>query len=179
MLSFGTKKKKRSWRDMADAEEEAGAPAASAGGADDSEEELDEKAIEEELGRVEKEEAAERERLGKIQAEADARRAARKAKFEEKKAAEAAEKAAASGADASAAAADEGGAAAAAAEAAAATAADDGTSITAEMCRQGRCVRVDNVNFKSTEDDIRMLFEGDAETRSSPSRTICKLRRLC
>eukprot|EP01046_Picozoa_sp_COSAG06_P078853 COSAG06_NODE_26391_length_616_cov_0.669246_1_plen_64_part_10 len=51
-----------------------------------------------------KEEAAERERLGKIQAEADARRAARKAKFEEKKAAEAAEKAAASGADATAAA---------------------------------------------------------------------------
>ena len=47
------------------------------------------------------------------------------------------------------------------AAAAAAEAEDDGTCITSAMCREGRCVRVDNVNFKSTEEDLRMLFEGD------------------
>lgn len=147
-MSFGTKKKKRSWRD---AEETDGPAAATAeeGGADSEEEELDEAAIEEEMRRVEKEEEEERERLATIQAAADARRAARQAKVDEAKAAEKPKwKLDMKAVDA--------GAAAAAAEAE-----DDGTCITDTMCREGRCVRVDNVNFKSNEDDIRMLFEGD------------------
>ena len=165
MLSFGTKKKKRSWRDIEAAEDES--PTGGEGGEEGGEEELDEKAIEEELKRVEKEEEEERQRLAKIKAEADARRAARKAKMEEKKAAAAA--------PAPAVAAPVAAAPAAAPEAAVAeTEEDDGVSITVKMCREGRCVRVDNVNFKSTEDDIRMLFEGDAETRSSP----CTLRQI-
>lgn len=163
MLSFGTKKKKkRNWRETVDDDDDVSGSAGASGQGAASEEVIDEKALEAEFLAEEKvreeKERLEQERLGKIQTEAQARKAARKAKWEEQKAAERKkqqEEAAAAGGGLQAVA----GESAAGGEAAAAPEESVG-GLTDAACREGRCVRVDNVSFQSTEDDVRMLMEG-------------------